>query len=104
MTTGQYGEKCQFGRVEEMGSGLPSGARIERTTKGRSKTMTDDEAELLTMDVELRRKQVAWETPRNIALLAGALAAIIGTAAGFIGYKIGMTPPAPIVIQMTAPK
>lgn len=56
------------------------------------------------MDVQLRRKQVAWETPRNIAILAGAVAALSGGVAGWIGYKVGSTPPAPIVIQLPAPK
>lgn len=50
--------------------------------------LTDDEErelrqELLKMDVNLRRKQVDWETPRNIAILAGALAALFGAAGGF---------------------
>ena len=68
--------------------------------------LTDDEErelrqELLKMDVNLRRKQVDWETPRNIAILAGALAALFGAAGGFIGYKIGQTPaPPPIIIQL----
>jgi hypothetical protein len=43
---------------------------------------------------------VNLETPRNIAIMVGATAAIIGAIAGFIGYKIGQTPPAPIVIQL----
>jgi len=60
---------------------------------------TELEIELLKMDIELRRKQIAWENPRNIAILVGATAAIIGALAGSIGYKIGATPPAPIVIQ-----
>ena len=54
----------------------------------------------MEMDIELRRKQIAWESPRNIAILIGATAAIIGALAGGIGYKIGATPPAPIVIQL----
>jgi len=61
---------------------------------------TELEIELLKMDIELRRKQIAWENPRNIAILVGATAAIIGALAGLIGYKIGATPPAPIVIQL----
>jgi hypothetical protein len=62
--------------------------------------------ELLMADIELRRKQIAWETPRNIALLAGALAALFAAIFGVLGYKIGQTPQtinvhldAPIVVQ-----
>jgi hypothetical protein len=67
--------------------------------------VTDDEErllrqELLRMDVNLRTKQAGWETPKNIAILAAAMAAVIGAGAGFIGYKIGREPPAPIVIQL----
>jgi hypothetical protein len=64
--------------------------------------MTDDEErqlrqELLVSDLNLRRKQDFWETPRNIALLLAATAAI----AGAVGFKIGQTPgPPPIVINL----
>jgi len=71
-------------------------------------TVSEDEErelkqELLKMDVNLRKKQVAWETPRNIAILAGAVAALSGGLAAWIGYKVGSTPPAPIVIQLPPP-
>jgi hypothetical protein len=64
--------------------------------------MTDDEEkelkqELLMVDLDLRRKQSFWETPRNIALLLAATAAI----AGAVGFKIGQTSP-PIIIQIPA--
>jgi hypothetical protein len=68
--------------------------------------MTDDEEKalrqaLLGLDVHLRRAQAFWETPRNIALLVGAAATFAGVAGGFIGFKIGQTPPPPpIVIQI----
>jgi len=68
--------------------------------------MTDDEQkeleqELLMADLTLRRKQVAWETPRNIAILAGAVAAIAATVGGLAGYKIGQTPaPPPVIINL----
>ena len=68
--------------------------------------MADDEQalrlELMRMDLQLKTKQAFWETPRNIAILVGAVAAIAGT----LGYKIGATPappPAPIVIQLQNP-
>jgi hypothetical protein len=60
----------------------------------------DEEArlkqELLRMDVNLRRKQDFWETPRNIVILVGVAAA----AAGALGYKIGQNQP-PIVINLS---
>jgi hypothetical protein len=60
--------------------------------------------ELLKMDIELRRKQVAWETPRNIALVVGAAVALAGLAFGVLGYKIGQTPaPPPVIINLPAP-
>jgi hypothetical protein len=68
--------------------------------------MTDDEQlrqELLVADLNLRRKQDIWEHPRNIAILIGATAALVGAIAGFVGFKIGSTPPAPIVIQLQPP-
>ena len=56
--------------------------------------------ELLKVDLQLRKKQLVWETPRNIAILAAALAAIFSAIGGFIGYKIGASPSPPIVIQL----
>lgn len=73
--------------------------------------VTDDDLkrELLEMDVRLRRQQVWWETPRNAAILAGAVIGISGAVAGLLGYKvgynIGSAPTAPpIIIQMPAQK
>jgi len=51
-------------------------------------------------DLNLRRKQAFWETPRNIAILLAATAAI----AGAVGFKIGQTPQPPIVINLPAQK
>jgi hypothetical protein len=70
--------------------------------------MTEDEdnrlkQELLMVDLDLRRKQAFWETPRNIAVLLGATAALAGLVFGLLGYKIGQTPPAPIIIQLQQP-
>jgi hypothetical protein len=64
---------------------------------------TDDELkrELLEMDVQLRRKQVTWETPRNIAILAAAIATIAGVVFGVLGYNLGRAPsPPPVIIQL----
>ena len=45
----------------------------------------------------------AWETPRNIAILAGTVAAIAGAIAGGVGYKIGSQPPPVIQVQLLSP-
>lgn len=50
-------------------------------------------------DLSLKQKQAFWETPRNIALLLTAVAAI----AGVLGFKLGQNqPPQTIVIQPPA--
>lgn len=72
--------------------------------------MTDDEEkqlqqELLMVDLNLRRKQDFWESPRNIAILIGATAALFGTLAGLAGYKFGSTPSQPpVIINLPAQK
>jgi len=55
--------------------------------------------QLLELDILLRRKQTFWETPRAILLIVATTAAV----AGILGWKIGATPPAPIVIQLQTP-
>ena len=59
--------------------------------------MTDDEErqlrqELLVSDLNLRRKQDFWESPRNLAIIVAATAAIFSAVAGLAGYKFGQTP------------
>lgn len=61
--------------------------------------MTDDERQelkdrLLMADLTLKTKQAAWETPRNVAILAGAVAAIAAALGGWTGYKIASAPSA----------
>jgi hypothetical protein len=52
-------------------------------------------------DLALKQKQAFWETPRNIAILLTAVAAI----AGFLGFKIGQNqPPQTIIIQQPVSK
>ena len=60
--------------------------------------------ELLRLDILLRRKQMFWETPRGLLLVAATTAAIVAAIAGVLGFKIGQTPPPPIVIQLQAPR
>jgi hypothetical protein len=55
------------------------------------------------MDVELRRKQLRWETPKALAMILIAAAAI--AAASRLGDWIyAPRPPQPIVIQLQAPR
>jgi hypothetical protein len=39
------------------------------------------------MDLELRRKQTFWETPRNLAIVLRAAVALAGHVFGALGYK-----------------
>jgi hypothetical protein len=71
--------------------------------------LTDDEdrqlkQELMMADLQLRRKQVGWETPRNITIVAGAVAALSAAVGGVFGFKLAQTaPPPPIIIQLPTP-
>jgi len=55
---------------------------------------------LMRADLALKQKQAFWETPRNIAILLGAVAGLTGVVFGILGYKIGQnSPPTQIVFQ-----
>ena len=56
------------------------------------------------LDLDLRRKQTFWETPRNLALVVGAAVALTGLIFGVLGYKIGQTHSQPIIINVPAQK
>jgi len=62
--------------------------------------MTDDELRTAVMKVDLllKRRQALWETPRNLALILTAIAAI----AGLIGFKLA-NQPQQIVVQLQQP-
>lgn len=71
-------------------------------------SMTDDERqelkdEIMLADLKLKQRQGFWETPRNIAILVGAVAAITAAVAGVIGYKIGSQPPPTINVHIDQP-
>ena len=52
-------------------------------------------------DLKLKEKQSFWETPRNLAVIFGALVAGVAAIAGLAGYKLGQsTPQQPIIIQL----
>ncbi len=66
--------------------------------------LTEDERlelqeDLMRADLKLKDRQFLWETPKGIAAIAAAIAvtigALTGLAGGFIGYQIGVRPPAP---------
>jgi hypothetical protein len=59
----------------------------------------DLKQELTRLDILLRRKQVFWETPKGVLLVVATTAAL----AGVLGFKIGQTPPAPIIIELKQP-
>lgn len=63
--------------------------------------LTEDELRVAVMKVDLllKRRQGFWETPRNLALIVTAVAAI----AGLIGFKLGSQPPQSIVVQFQQP-
>lgn len=44
-----------------------------------------------------------WETPKALALIVGATAAVFGTAAGLTGYQLGIRPPAPALTIVFQP-
>ncbi len=43
-------------------------------------------------DIDLKKRQVLWETPKGIAAMAAAIAVVVGAIAGVLGYQIGRTP------------
>ena len=61
--------------------------------------------EQMRMDIDLKRKQSTWETPRNIAFLAGTVAAVVGVLAGVLGFKLGQQPqfPSHITVELQQP-
>jgi len=56
-------------------------------------------SELLRLDIQLRRKQSFWETPRAILLIVATTAA----AAGLLGWRIGSAPPQQINVHLDQP-
>lgn len=72
----------------------------EQETTLQQELLEAQRQELLRLDILLRRKQVFWETPKGLLLVTTTVAAITAAIAGFTGFKIGQTPPAPIVIEL----
>jgi hypothetical protein len=67
--------------------------------------LTEDELKVALMkaDLLLKTRQGFWETPRNMAVIIGVIAALFGGIAGLVGYKIGSQPPQAIVVQFQQP-
>jgi membrane protein YqaA with SNARE-associated domain len=64
--------------------------------------VTDEEERELRIAVMqadhlLKTRQAMWETPRNIALIAAAVATIAAALGGWIGYSIGSAPSAQVI-------
>ena len=56
-------------------------------------------SELLRLDVQLRRKQSFWETPRAILLIVATTAALFTV----LGWRIGSAPPQQINVHLDQP-
>jgi hypothetical protein len=56
-------------------------------------------------DRELRKKPIIWETPRKIAILAGAIAALAGVIGFMLGQMLGQqsSSAAPVTIVYAPP-
>ncbi len=52
----------------------------------------------MAADARLKERQSFWETPRNIAILLGAVAALFATVAGLAGYKAGQNAGPPTIV------
>ena len=67
--------------------------------------LTEDELKVAVMkaDLYLKTRQGWWETPRNLAIIIGVVAALFGTVTGILGFKLGSQPPQSIVVQFQQP-
>jgi len=82
-------------------SGAPEPALLEK------EEITDDEVRYeqkvklkqMEVDIELKQRQLFWETPRNLAIVVGTAVAV----AGWAGYKLGIQPPQVIQVQLLTP-
>lgn len=51
----------------------------------------------------MKSRQSLWETPRNLAIIIGVVAALFGTVTGILGFKLGSQGPQPIVVRLEQP-
>jgi hypothetical protein len=56
-------------------------------------------------DLDLKTKPPFWETPRNLAILLGAVIVIIGSLSAYFGYSLGqdMSRPRTIIVHLDGP-
>jgi hypothetical protein len=64
--------------------------------------ITENELKLALMkaDLYLKTKQGWWETPRNMAIIIGVVAALFGAVTGILGYKLGSQPPMTVIVHL----
>jgi hypothetical protein len=65
-------------------------------------TMTEDELRVALMraDLYLKSQQGWWETPRNLAIIIGVVAALFGAITGILGFKLGQQPQQHITVHL----
>jgi hypothetical protein len=50
------------------------------------------------MQTDIKQKQPFWETPRNLMIVTGAIAAGVAALAASVGYKLAQTQAALLVL------
>jgi hypothetical protein len=58
---------------------------------------------VMEQDVKLKTRQAFWETPKGFAAIIAALAVVIGTIGGLVGYQIGQRDSRPIHVIVDSP-
>jgi hypothetical protein len=71
-------------------------------TEDEERAEYDLRMEVMQLDKALKAKQGFWETPRNLAIVVGAVAALCAAIFGTLGYKLG-SQPQQIIVHLDAP-
>jgi hypothetical protein len=48
--------------------------------------------QLMSVDLDLKRKQSFWETPKALAAVVATVAVVVGVVAGWFGYAVATRP------------